>query len=228
MDFFFWIVIAGIAIGAVVLIKKFKDSPSLGSQYTSASPTNRVSHVPSYLQDDDLEDIEIDLEDWAGFGQAGRELLVYASDYLDRIPAVVHTSDTPIRGTGMRHKESNWVGMYKKMHLRRGQEVETWAVLVPQHGNPYDANAVAICVQGRHVGFIPSTDSSKIRGFIEKSGGLVKVRVTLWFDPGITKNAIGIHIALPPKMEDNFETDLKAVFWTGKRWRTELIGFVEG
>jgi hypothetical protein len=228
MDLFFWIVIAGIAIGAVLLIRRFQDSASPGPQYLSPSQTHRVSSVPTYQPSDDLEDVEIDLEEWDSFAQDGQELYVYASDYLDRIPAVVHTPDTPIRGTGMRHKESNWVGMYKKMHLRRGQEVETWAVLVPQHGNPYDSNAVAICVQGRHVGFIPATDSSQIKRFVAQNGGLVKVRVTLWFDPGITKNAIGIHISMPPKMADDFETDLKAVFWTGSRWRTDLIGFLEG
>jgi hypothetical protein len=78
------------------------------------------------------------------------------------------------------------------------------------------------------VGFIPATDSSQIKRFVAQNGGLVKVRVTLWFDPGITKNAIGIHISMPPKMADDFETDLKAVFWTGSRWRTDLIGFLEG
>jgi hypothetical protein len=155
-----------------------------------------------------------------------RQNLTYAIDYLNRIPTARYSQDVTFRGTGMSHHRGNWAGMYRKLGRPRGGEVTTFAVLVPEPENKFDSFAVSIVVHGRHIGYVPRTHSEAVSRFVQRSGGLVKCIVVLWFDPRITKNSIRVHLAFPPGLEQNFRTDLSPVRWNSPRFGSQLVGFV--
>ncbi|WP_106819174.1 HIRAN domain-containing protein [Janibacter massiliensis] len=46
----------------------------------------------------------------------------------------------------------------------QGQEIRDDAVLAPDPGNPYDANAISVRVRGEHVGYLPRDDAARWNG----------------------------------------------------------------
>jgi hypothetical protein len=151
----------------------------------------------------------------------------YAKHYLDRIPEALPASGETFRGKGMSFHKSNWVGLYKNLGRPSGREVSTFAVLVPELGNRYDANAVSIAVHGRHIANVPMELSAEISRFIAANGGLVKVHAVLWFDPRRVTSTVRVHLAMPYRMKDTFQTDLKVRRWASPKWGDALIGFVD-
>jgi hypothetical protein len=151
----------------------------------------------------------------------------YAEDYLDRIPEAYSSLEATFNGKGMTFHKNNWVGLYKKLGRPSGDEVEIFAVLVPERTNKNDATAVSIAVHGRVIARVPAEISAKVTRFIDQHGGLVKVRVVLWFDPSRERSTVRVHLAEPMRMLDDFYTDLRVVRRIGAKWNNELIGFVD-
>lgn len=250
MEFMYWVVpivfIITIAVATSSSARgtktSIKDFENLGR--TESRPVQRTTEIdsdndprgprnsgsaafkawsPDYLEDlgeDDPEDAGFDDEPEVVFGSA------YASNYLDRIPEAVSSGIVAFNGRGMQKIRGNWVGLYKAMGRPRGREIPTYAVFVPEETNPWDSNAVSIVVHGRHIAYVPSNLSSQVKRFVLANGGLVKVNIVLWFDPGRTKNTVRVYLAQPYRMKDNFKTDLKVRRWVSPRWGTQLVGFV--
>lgn len=202
--------------------------PKVSRSHGNSKNKNASPYFPEDWEDEVFEDWDDDEPVEDGYSEEPSDVFGsdYAINYLDRIPQAVSSISETFRGRGMQKAASNWVGLYKTMKRPRGREIPTFAVFVPEEGNPWDPTAVSIVVHGRHIAYVPAELSSEVKRFVIANGGLVKVEVVLWFDPGRTKNTVRVHLAKPYRMKDNFRTNLKVRRWTSPRWGSKLIGFV--
>lgn len=70
------------------------------------------------------------------------------------------------------------------------------AILDPEPLNTFDKHAVRVLIDGKHVGYIPKTDSERITKLIKESGkGSVKVKARIGWDKNQTSQFIGVKIA---------------------------------
>jgi len=57
-----------------------------------------------------------------------------------------------------------------KSELKRSLRVRTLAMLVPEPRNPHDPNAVAVFIDGRHVGYVPRDPAAALSRRIRALG----------------------------------------------------------
>lgn len=71
------------------------------------------------------------------------------------------------------------------------------AILDPEPSNPFDENAVKVLIDGKHVGYIPKSDSKRVSNLISESGlDSMKVKARIGWDKNQTTQFIGVKIAL--------------------------------
>jgi hypothetical protein len=78
------------------------------------------------------------------------------------IEVTLNEGSDPLEVVGeSHHQEALWsiVGGYRTDHVR----CEVLAILVAEHDNPYDSNAISIWVNGLHVGFLSRADAAAYR-----------------------------------------------------------------
>lgn len=79
-----------------------------------------------------------------------------------------------------------------------GTEIRLPAVLVPDSGNPYDANAVAVFVDNLHVGYMERADAKKYHRHISKlPGGELVVTSRQWLRATADDTWARVTLSLP-------------------------------
>jgi hypothetical protein len=189
-----------IVIGVVVMIARAR----VGSPEATTSETSRTPSTP--LRDD------IDV---AVRRDYGRQSPTGSLHKVDRTPKKDHVPPRParsdLRAWSPRTKQYEVAGeWYRAKDLRKlferhsslsesGNEIRIDAVLVPDPANPFDSNAVAVYVDGLHVGYMERGDARLYhRAIAAVPGGHVTVPSRQWLRAAGQDTWARVTLSLPP------------------------------
>jgi hypothetical protein len=98
---------------------------------------------------------------------------------------------------GESHRRENLLEIINEHNAISIGKLHVEAILDPEPSNSFDKHAVRVLIEGKHVGYIPKTDSERIGNLIKKSGlGSMRVKARIGWDKNQTPQFIGVKIAL--------------------------------
>lgn len=189
-----------IVIGVIVLIARARS----GSPQTAAGDVLPPRSTP--LRDD----IDVAIRrDYGGHSAAGNLHKIDRTPTNDHVPPRPSTSDR--LAWSPRTKQFEVAGeWYRSGELRRlfqrhstlsesGNEIRLDAVLVPDPSNPFDSNAVAVYVDGLHVGYMERGDARLYhREIAAVPGGQITVPSRQWLRATGHDTWARVTLSLPP------------------------------
>jgi hypothetical protein len=133
-------------------------------------------------------------------------------------------------GVGESYRPGNWKQLVGSTPLNQEFKQQVLVTVVPEKNNPHDKNAVALYVDGIHLGYLSGSDAKKYRPEIDRvdeAGAKLIVQGNIWWvrrPDGLKAN---IRVNLPNKWKWDGETQdidipkqiaaaksLKAEWWT--------------
>ncbi len=189
-----------IVIGVVVMIAR-------ASGGSSRTTTREMSLAPSTPLREDI--------DAAVRHDYGRQSVTGDLHKVDRTSTKDHVPPRPngsdLRAWSPRTKQYEVAGeWYRAKDLRKlferhssvsesGNEIRLGAVLVPDPANPFDGNAVAVYVDGLHVGYMERGDARLYHGAIASvPGGQITVPSRQWLRAVGRDTWARVTLSLPP------------------------------
>lgn len=202
-----------LGIGIVVLVVFFVARGAQSRRDSSARPGSRRLDAPvsskqlgeSYLRTEIEAAV---LRDYGGSAQPANLRKVDRKSTKDHVPPLPSGREVEpwsprtrqLEVAGEWYRAENLRALFKR-HAKvseSGAETRLPAVLVPDPQNPYDKTAVAVFVDGFHVGYMERADARRYHGAIAKlPGGELTVRSRQWLRASSQDTWARVTLSLP-------------------------------
>jgi hypothetical protein len=119
-----------------------------------------------------------------------------------KIVKIENMTSRGLDGVGESFRPENWLKLVGSTQLNSEFAKEVWVTVLPELGNPHDVNAVALYVDGIHLGYLSSADALKYRPEIDKltqAGAQLVASGSIWWIRRVDGIKTNIRVNLPSK-----------------------------